>query len=105
MKHEVFYNGKEVALTVKEFELLVYLFENKGRVLTRDMILNHVWGYGYFGTTRTVDVHITHLRQKISLLMEAITTIKSVGYKLKELPEQSPGNEEQDKNPHQPISI
>ena len=84
-KHEVLYEGKEVELTAKEFELLLYLIENKGRVLTRDMILNHVWGYDYFGTTRTVDVHVTHLRQKLSILADAITTVKPLGYKLKEL--------------------
>jgi two-component system alkaline phosphatase synthesis response regulator PhoP len=84
-KHEVLYEGREVELTAKEFELLLYLIENKGRVLTRDMILNHVWGYDYFGTTRTVDVHVTHLRQKISILADAITTVKPLGYKLKEL--------------------
>jgi two-component system, OmpR family, alkaline phosphatase synthesis response regulator PhoP len=84
-KHEAFYEGKEVELTAKEFELLCYIIENKGRVLTRDMILNHVWGYDYFGTTRTVDVHITHLRQKMPLLAEAITTVKPLGYKLKDI--------------------
>ena len=84
-KHEVLYEGKEIELTAKEFELLLYLIENKGRVLTRDMILNHVWGYDYFGTTRTVDVHVTHLRQKLSVLADAITTIKPLGYKLKEI--------------------
>jgi DNA-binding response OmpR family regulator len=83
-KHEVLYEGKEVELTAKEFELLLYLIENKGRVLTRDMILNHVWGYDYFGTTRTVDVHITHLRQKLPLLADAILTVKPLGYKLKD---------------------
>ena len=83
-KHEVLYEGKEVELTAKEFELLLYLIENKGRVLTRDMILNHVWGYDYFGTTRTVDVHVTHLRQKLSVLAEALTTVKPLGYKLKD---------------------
>ncbi|HEY4491053.1 MAG TPA: response regulator transcription factor [Acidobacteriota bacterium] len=84
VKREVRYNGKDVPLTAKEFELLCYLMENKGRVLTREMILNHVWGYHYFGTTRTVDVHITHLRQKISCLANAIATVKPLGYKLKE---------------------
>jgi len=84
VKHEVRYNGTEIVLTAKEFELLLYILENKGRVLTRDMILNHVWGYNYFGSTRTVDVHMTRLRQKIPLLTQAITTIKSFGYKLKE---------------------
>lgn len=86
VKHEVFSEGTEVELTSKEFELLVYLIENKGRVLTRDMILNHVWGYHYFGTTRTVDVHVTHLRQKLPILAEALTTVKPLGYKLKETP-------------------
>ena len=84
LKHEVHYEGEEVELTAKEFELLLYLIENKGRILTRQMILNHVWGYNYFGTSRTVDVHVTHLRRKISLLADAITTIKPLGYKLKE---------------------
>jgi DNA-binding response OmpR family regulator len=84
VKHEVKIDGGEVELTAKEFELLLYMLENKGRVLTRDMILNHVWGYDYFGSTRTVDVHVTRLRQKIPMLTEAIFTIKSFGYKLKE---------------------
>jgi DNA-binding response OmpR family regulator len=85
LKHEALFDGKEVDLTLKEFELLLYLMKNKGRVLTRNMILNHVWGYNYYGTTRTVDVHVTHLRQKISILADAITTVPSLGYKLKEL--------------------
>ena len=84
VKHEVRLNTSEIELTAKEFELLLYMLENKGRVLTRDMILNHVWGYNYFGSTRTVDVHITRIRQKIPLLSDAISTIKSFGYKLKE---------------------
>lgn len=85
LKHEALFDGKEVDLTLKEFELLLYLMKNKGRVLTRNMILNHVWGYNYYGTTRTVDVHVTHLRQKISILADAIATVPSLGYKLKEL--------------------
>jgi two-component system, OmpR family, alkaline phosphatase synthesis response regulator PhoP len=84
VRHEVLYGQDEIELTAKEFELLLYMLENKGRVLTRDMILNHVWGYDYFGSTRTVDVHITRLRQKIPILSEAINTIKSFGYKLRE---------------------
>jgi two-component system alkaline phosphatase synthesis response regulator PhoP len=84
VKHEVLYGNGEVELTAKEFELLLYLLENKGRVLTRDMILNHVWGYDYFGSTRTVDVHITRLRQKLPILATSINTIKSFGYKLRE---------------------
>lgn len=88
VKHEVFLSGNEIEVTSKEFELLVYLIENKGRVLTRDMILNHVWGYNYFGTTRTVDVHVTHLRQKLTPLAGALMTVKPLGYKLKENPEE-----------------
>ena len=84
-KHEVHLDSKEVELTAKEFELLIYLIENQGRVLTRHMILNHVWGYDYFGTTRTVDVHVTHLRHKLPPLADAILTVKPLGYKLKEL--------------------
>jgi DNA-binding response OmpR family regulator len=84
VKHEIRFKGGEIDLTAKEFELLLYMLENRGRVLTRDMILNHVWGYDYFGSTRTVDVHVTRLRQKIPLLTDAISTIKSFGYKLKE---------------------
>jgi two-component system, OmpR family, alkaline phosphatase synthesis response regulator PhoP len=86
IKHEIKYATSEIELTAKEFELLLYLLENKGRVLTRDMILNHVWGYNYFGSTRTVDVHVTRLRQKLPILADAISTIKSFGYKLKEQP-------------------
>ena len=85
VKHEIRLKGSEIDLTAKEFELLLYMLENRGRVLTRDMILNHVWGYDYFGSTRTVDVHITRLRQKIPLLADSISTIKSFGYKLKDL--------------------
>jgi len=86
IKHEVRFKNQEIELTAKEFELLAYMLENKGRILTRDMILNHVWGYDYFGSTRTVDVHVTRLRQKLPLLASALTTIKSFGYKLKEHP-------------------
>ncbi|MFQ5780667.1 MAG: helix-turn-helix domain-containing protein, partial [Nitrospiria bacterium] len=58
------------------------LLEKKGRVLTRDFLLKSVWGYDYFGTTRTVDVHIRRLREKIPLLSDAIETLPSLGYKL-----------------------
>lgn len=85
-KHEISYKGQQLELTAREFELLLYILENKGRVLTRDMILNHVWGYDYYGSTRTVDVHVTRLRQKIPILADALSTIKSFGYKLKQDP-------------------
>jgi DNA-binding response OmpR family regulator len=74
---------QEVILTAKEFGLLEQLLRNRGRVLTRDALLNSVWGYDYHGTTRTVDVHIRRLRQKVPLLEEAILSIKSLGYKLR----------------------
>lgn len=85
LKHEVTVSGREVPLTAKEFGLLEHLLQNPGRVLTRDVLLNAVWGYDYYGTTRTVDVHVRRLKQKISLLNEAIASVKSLGYKLKEL--------------------
>ena len=83
-RHEVRVRAKEVTLTAKEFGLLEQLLRNRGRVLTRDALLNSVWGYDYHGTTRTVDVHIHRLKQKLPLLSDAITTIKSLGYKLRD---------------------
>ncbi len=84
-RHEVSFHGKDVSLTAKEFGLLEHLLRNPGRVLTREVLLNHVWGYDYFGTTRTVDVHIRRLKQKLPLLEEAIISVKSLGYKLKDM--------------------
>jgi two-component system, OmpR family, alkaline phosphatase synthesis response regulator PhoP len=83
-RHEVKVRGKDVSLTAKEFGLLEHLLRNPGRVLTREVLLNHVWGYDYFGTTRTVDVHVRRLKQKIPLLDDAILSVKSLGYKLKD---------------------
>lgn len=84
-RHEVTIAGQDVPLTAKEFGLLEHLLRHPGRVLTRDVLLNAVWGYDYYGTTRTVDVHVRRLKQKIPLLDEAIVSVKSLGYKLKEL--------------------
>jgi two-component system alkaline phosphatase synthesis response regulator PhoP len=84
-RHEVTVNGRDVPLTAKEFGLLEHLLRNPGRVLTRDVLLNAVWGYEYYGTTRTVDVHVRRLKQKIPLFNDAIVSVKSLGYKLKEL--------------------
>lgn len=83
-RHEVTVQGKEVSLTAKEFGLLHRLLQNRGRVLTREMLLDRVWGYEADVTTRTVDVHIRRLREKIPLLEDAIITVKSLGYKLKD---------------------
>ena len=72
----------DVRLTAKEFLLLQYLIEHRGRVLSRDLLLTDVWGYQYTGGTRTVDVHVRRLREKIPLLATALTTVKQFGYKL-----------------------
>jgi two-component system, OmpR family, alkaline phosphatase synthesis response regulator PhoP len=83
-RHEVKVQGHDVMLTVKEFGLLQHLLQHPGRVLTRDVLLNAVWGYDYYGTTRTVDGHVRRLKQKIPLLNDAILSVKSLGYKLKD---------------------
>jgi len=84
-RHEVTFKGKDVQLTAKEFALLQQLLENPGRVLTRQTLLDRVWGYQSDVTTRTVDVHIRRLREKIPMLIDMILTVKSLGYKLKDL--------------------
>ena len=83
-RHVVTVAGTVVALTYKEFELLCYLTENKGMVLTRDQLLSKIWGYDFDGETRTVDVHIRTLRQKLGEAGRCIETIRGVGYKLEE---------------------
>jgi DNA-binding response OmpR family regulator len=83
-RHEVKVGGKAIQLTAKEFSLLLQLLKNRGRVLTRDTLLDTVWGYDSDVTTRTVDVHIRRLREKIPFLSDAIETVKSYGYKLKD---------------------
>jgi two-component system alkaline phosphatase synthesis response regulator PhoP len=83
-RHTVEVDGVEVRLTAKEFLLLQYLVQHRGRVLSRDVLLTDVWGYQYTGGTRTVDVHIRRLREKLPLLSDAITTVKQFGYKLEE---------------------
>jgi len=85
-RHVVKTDGEEVRLTAKEFLLLQYLMEHRGRVLSRDLLLSDVWGYSYTGGTRTVDVHVRRLREKLPLLAEAIVTVKQFGYKLVDPP-------------------
>ena len=85
-QHVVTVDGAEVRLTAKEYLLLKYLVEHPGRVLSRDLLLSDVWGYRYTGGTRTVDVHIRRLREKVPVLRDAIVTIKQFGYKLLESP-------------------
>lgn len=83
-QHEVRLKGQSIKLTLKEYQLLEYLAENKGKVLSRNALLDRVWGYDYFGETRTVDVHIRHLRKKIhDDDAKIIETIRGVGYKIK----------------------
>ncbi len=85
--YEVHYQKQSLELTPKEFELLLYLANHKGRVLTRDQLLNAVWDYEFVGDTRIVDVHISHLREKIEPNTKKpiyIKTIRGLGYKLEE---------------------
>ena len=79
--------GQEVRLTAKEYLLLQYFMEHRGRVLSRDLLLSDVWGYQYTGGTRTVDVHVRRLREKLPVLVRAIETIKQFGYKLRATPD------------------
>jgi two-component system alkaline phosphatase synthesis response regulator PhoP len=84
-KYEVTSRGKRVELTPREFELLHYLARNAGRVLSRDHLLDKVWGYEFAGDTRIVDVHISHLRDKLEADLKNptyIKTVRGVGYKL-----------------------
>ena len=83
-KHEVYARGQEVSLTFKEFELLSYLMKNRGFVLSRDKILNTIWNYEYEGESRTVDVHIGSLRQKLGTCGDFIKTIRGIGYKIED---------------------
>ena len=87
--HEVRLNGRLIDLTTKEFDLLQLLLGHPSRVFTRDFLLEHIWGYDYFGSTRTVDMHISRLREKIEddpNNPTYITTVRGVGYKLKKDP-------------------
>ncbi len=86
-RFEAFLDEETLEFTPKEFELLVYLLENKNRVLTRDQLLSAVWNYDFAGDTRIVDVHISHLRDKIeenSRKPKFIKTIRGIGYKFEE---------------------
>lgn len=74
-------NGNKISLTYKEFEMLSLFMKNRGRVFSRDMLYNEIWGEDYVGETRTVDVHIRTLRQKLGEYGEMIETVRHVGYK------------------------
>ena len=81
-QHRVFHHGEELELTLKEFELLRLLVEHKGKVLSREKLLEQVWDYGYEGNTRTVDMHIQRLRTKLQT--DKISTVYKVGYRLED---------------------
>jgi DNA-binding response OmpR family regulator len=81
-RHLVSSAGRDVTLTAKEFLLLEYLLQHRGRVLSRDVLLTDVWGYRYTGGTRTVDVHVRRLREKLPVLADGLVTVKQFGYKL-----------------------
>lgn len=83
-KHEVYSDGIKVSLTLKEYELLLILLRNKGKVFSRDELLKKVWGFDFKGESRTVDVHIRTLRAKLGSGGELIETIRGVGYKIGE---------------------
>lgn len=86
-QYEALFKGEKLELTLKEFELLLFLAQNKNRVLTRDQLLSAVWNYDFAGDTRIVDVHISHLREKVETDTKKpayIKTIRGLGYKLEE---------------------
>ena len=80
-KHEVFANGTKVSLTLKEYDMLLFLIKNKGEVFSRDLLLREIWGYDFSGESRTVDVHVRTLRQKLGSCGDLIKTVRGVGYK------------------------
>lgn len=80
--HEVWLDDQRLSLTLKEYEILKLLLLNPRRVFTREELLNSIWGYDFYGETRTVDVHIRTLRQKLGRLEEIIETVRGVGYRL-----------------------
>jgi two-component system alkaline phosphatase synthesis response regulator PhoP len=81
--YEAFRNGEKIILTLKEYELLKLLASSPGKVLTRDFLLDRIWGYEFYGETRTVDVHIRHIRQKLGADAGMIETVRGVGYKMR----------------------
>lgn len=81
-RHQVKVSGEEIPLTLKEFELLLLLVENKGIVFTRDQLLTKIWGYAFDGESRTIDVHIRSLRQKLGECGKLIETVRGIGYRI-----------------------
>jgi phosphate regulon transcriptional regulator PhoB len=83
-QHRVWVNKKEIILTATEFKLLEYFLKSQGRILTRDLLLDKVWGYDVAVTTRTIDTHVKRLREKLGKSGEVIETVRGVGYRLKQ---------------------
>ncbi|MDD9932592.1 MAG: response regulator transcription factor [Myxococcales bacterium] len=81
--HEVTVDGRKVDLTHQEFALLKFLSQNRGRVFSREQLLNRVWGVNYYGGSRTVDIHVRRLRMKLGSVAEPIETVRGVGYKMR----------------------
>lgn len=81
LAHTVEVDGAEVALTLKEYELLRFMMENQGVAFSREQLLDHIWDYGYAGGTRTVDVHIQTLRAKLGVCGELVETVRGIGYR------------------------
>lgn len=81
-KHIIQVEGRDVVLTLKEFQLLCYLAKNKGNVMTRDQILQEIWGYEFDGENRTVDVHIRTLRSKLGKAGDLVETVRGIGYRI-----------------------
>ena len=79
--HAAYINGKELLLTPKEYDLLVYFINNKGIALSREQLLNNIWNYDYFGNDRTIDTHIKMLRNNLGEYRDLITTVRGMGYK------------------------
>jgi len=78
---KLYINQDEVYITPKEFKMLAYFMDNQGVVLTRDQILNHIWGYDFYGNTRVVDTHVKNLRKKLGEKAKTIETVKGIGYR------------------------
>ena len=85
-RHSVTADGREIILTYKEFELLRYLLNNRGIVISRDTLLSSIWGYSFNGETRTVDVHVRTLRQKLGSCGSMIETVRGIGYRIGDRP-------------------
>ena len=81
--HEVTVDGRKIDLTHQEFALLRFLSQHRGRVFSREQLLNRVWGVNYYGGSRTVDIHVRRLRMKLGTMAEPIETVRGVGYKMK----------------------